>query len=37
MAILEWVDLAMVKKGRKAKTVAAGTDEPVAGEAKKES
>lgn len=37
MAILEWVDLAFVKKGRKAKKAAAGTEETVTGDEKKES
>ncbi len=38
MAILEWVDLAIVKKGRKTKTAAAaGSEAPVTEDAKKES
>ncbi|MEI6563357.1 MAG: 50S ribosomal protein L17 [bacterium] len=37
MAILEWVDLAFVKKGKQANKSAAASDEPVTGESKKES
>ncbi len=37
MAILEWVDLAVVKKARQAKVVADGSEASAAGDAKKES